>query len=104
MSAGAGLRAWLLLCVLGASACDGTETGNPDLDTGGVGAHPSIGGGGYGGGRDGGVSGDDAGVTPSADGGVPPGRSDAGPGPSQDGGAADEDGGLTDPPDDDAGR
>jgi hypothetical protein len=95
------LRAWLLLCMLGAGACEGTETGNPDLATGGVGAHPSIGEGGRG--SDGGAS-SDAGVTVRPDGGRPPSSSDAGL-PEQDGGiGADFDGGVTDPRDDDAGR
>ena len=100
MTARPALRACLLLCLLGVGACEGTETGNPDLDTGGVGTHPSIGEGGNGGGDDGGVR-SDAGVTVRPDGGTS-GSSDAGS-PEQDGGAADWDGGVTDPLDEDAG-
>lgn len=93
MSARAALRTWLLLCVLGVTGCEGTETGNPDLSTGGGGGYrASDGGGGPG----------DAGVAPSFDSGRPPPRLDAGWVPGQDGGiGADADGGVPDAPDDD---
>jgi hypothetical protein len=82
-----------LALALVTTGCEGTETGNPDLGTGGGGGVPPLGG-----------NASDAGA--SSDGGVPSGggdpdagdppRDDAGQGGNQDAGAADFDGGISD--------
>ena len=70
-----------------AAGCEGTETGNPDLSTGGVGGRPPLGPS-----LDGGLGPSDGGISPVADAGDPPLGADGGVG-EQDAGAGDWDGG-----------